>query len=482
MNPLLLIDFYKADHRSQYPKGTELVYSNFTPRKSRVPGNKHLVFFGLQALLQKYFVEDMQRHFFGRDHDEVVGEYKSFMDRTMGPGVIGTEHISDLWKLGYLPLVIKALPEGSVVPMQTPVLTLYNTDKRFAWLTNYFETLISAELWKPCTSATSAWLFRRTFDHYCRLTGGDASFVPFQGHDFALRGMSGIADGCSSGAGHLLSFTGTDTAPAILWLEKYYDADGLVGTSVPATEHSVMSADDEWSVFDRLLSEVYPKGIVSIVSDTYDFWKVVTEYLPSRKALIMGRDGKLVIRPDTGMPHKIICGDLESSCEIEKKGLIHCLDDVFGSTVTPLGYRQLDPHIGAIYGDSIDLAEQDKILLGLMKKGYASTNVVLGIGSFTYQFVTRDTYGFACKATYCEVNGEGRNIFKSPKTGAWKKSHKGLLRINDDLTVSEQVSWEEENGGLLETVFANGRLMHIDTLQEIRERLASYSEEYLATR
>ena len=476
MNPLLLIDFYKADHRSQYPKGTELVYSNFTPRKSRVAGNEHMVFFGLQYFLVKYFINGMALSFFARDRDSVMHEYKNIMDDALGEGAVSVEHIGALYDLGYLPLQVNAIPEGTPVPMQTPVLTMWNTHPEFAWLTNYFESLMSNVLWKPCTSATTAWLFRKEFDYYCGKTGGDPAFVDWQGHDFAFRGMSGVEDSQTSGAGHLLSFKGTDTLAAILMLESYYGGNPEnfgIGGSVRATEHSVMSADDEIATFDRLLFETYPTGIVSIVSDTYDFWKIITEYLPSRKDRIMARDGKLVIRPDTGTPHKVLCGDREATAECEKKGLVACLYDTFGGTLTDKGFKQLDQHIGAIYGDSISLDEQYLILKRLSLHGFASTNVVLGIGSFAYQYVTRDTYGIACKATYCEVNGQGRDIFKNPKTGAWKKSHKGLLRVNEDLSVSEQVTWEQQ-GGVLQPVFRNGKLLRFETLEQIRTRLATY--------
>jgi nicotinamide phosphoribosyltransferase len=192
---------------------------------------------------------------------------------------------------------------------------------------------------------------------------------------------------CMSRAGHLLSFTGTDTIPAIDWLEKYYNADSdkeMIGGSVPATEHSVQCAggkEDEQETYRRLITEVYPKGIVSVVSDTWDFWNVVTVILPNLKKEIMARDGKLVIRPDSGDPVKIIVGDPEAvDGSPEHKGLIRCLWDTFGGTLSPTGFKMLDPHIGAIYGDSITLDRQWKILSGLAKKGFASSNVVLGIG------------------------------------------------------------------------------------------------------
>lgn len=227
----------------------------------------------------------------------------------------------------------------------------------------------------------------------------------------------------------------------------------------------------ETRLIKRLITETYPKGIVSLVCDSYDFWGVVTKILPTLKQEILARDGKVVVRPDTGTPHKVICGDLEATSEVEKKGLIRCLHDEFGGTVNDRGYNVLNPKVGAIYGDSIDLREQMKILSGLKNNGFSTDNIVLGIGSFTYQYVTRDTFGFVCKATNCTVNGVDRAIFKNPKTGAWKKSHKGLLRVNSDLTVTENCTREQEAGGLLQTVFKDGKLLVDQKFEDIRTRV-----------
>lgn len=474
-NPIFAIDGYKADHRSQYPKGTNLVYSNFTPRVSRVKGVDKMVFFGLQYLLKEYFIERFQREFFFQPKGKVLKEYQDLMDCYLGPKAITVDHIGELWDYGKLPIVVKALPEGTAVPMGTPCMVLYNSDPRFFWLVNYLETLISSVLWKGSTSATTANEFRKNFAYYADASGGDMKMVPWQGHDFSFRGMSCTEDACLSGAAHLLSFTGTDTIPAILFLEKYYNANRhkeLIGGSVPATEHSVMSAggdDNEFLTYKRLINEVYPNGIVSVVSDTWDFWNVVTDFLPRLKDDIMRRNGKLVIRPDSGVPHKIICGDPDATSEPEKKGLVRCLWDIFGGT-KGFAHRQLDPHIGFIYGDSINLEEQVRILSGLTRSGFSTTCGVLGIGSYTYQYVTRDTYGTVCKATYCEVDGQPREIFKAPKTGGWKKSHRGLLRVNPDLTTYQQVSWAEEGGELTE-VFRDGIITREASLSEIRARI-----------
>ena len=490
INPLMLIDFYKADHRRQYPEGTELVYSNFTPRKSRLEGNENLVFFGLQYFIKEYLVKQWNEGFFNVPKEKIVADYKRRMDNALGKDSIPVEHIAELHDLGYLPLVVKGLPEGTIVSPKIPVVTVYNTQPKFFWLTNYLESLMSAILWKPSTSATTAFQYRKTFDAYARHTVGDMNidFVYWQGHDFSFRGMSGIEDACISAAGHLLSFYGTDSVPAIDFHELYYNADSdkeLVGGSVPATEHSVMcmgTKDNEIGTFERLITELYPKGIVSIVSDTWDFWKVITEFLPELKSKILARDGKVVIRPDSGDPVKIIVGDKDATPgSPEYKGAIECMWEIFGGTMTDKGYKLLDSHIGLIYGDSITLQRQKAILEGLKEKGFASFNVVLGIGSYTYEYVTRDTYGFAMKATYGEVHGEGRNIFKDPKTDdGTKKSAKGLLAVHltdGKLKLKDECSWEEEKQGLLQTVFENGKVVNEQSLAQIRERMVKELEK-----
>lgn len=307
MNPIFYIDFYKVGHVSQYPPGITKVYSNWTPRGSRT-AEKEVVHFGLQYFIKHYLQHEFSSEFFCRPLEGILSQYREVISATLGDKNPRTDHIEALHRRGYLPIKIYSLPEGSLVPLRTPALVIVNTEDEFYWLPNYLETLMSSCLWMPSTSATTARAYRRIFLKYAREFGeSDLGFVDWQGHDFSLRGMAGMEAGILSGMGHLTVFSGTDTVPAIMAAHQYYDAGLNSGGSVPATEHSVMCAgsqESEFETFKRLITEVYPTGIVSIVSDTWSLWNVLTNYLPRLRDIILARDGKIVIRPD--------CYDTES--------------------------------------------------------------------------------------------------------------------------------------------------------------------------
>jgi nicotinamide phosphoribosyltransferase len=478
MNPLLTTDFYKIGHVNQYPEGTELVYSNLTPRKSLIKGVNEIVVFGVAETvidLQKFF----DRNFFARPLEEVISEYKEVISQTLGESNANTAHIEELWNYRKLPLEFLALPEGTIAPIGTPILTFWNTHSQFYWVTNFVETMLSAMVWHGITSATIAREYRRMLTKAAKRTSDMLDFVDYQAHDFSMRGHTNIASAQISGAGHLLSFKGTDTIPAILLLKQMDSTGSLsyadIGGSVPATEHSVMcmgGMETEEQTFERLLTKVYPSGILSVVSDTWDLWNVLTVTLPKLKDVIKNRDGKLVIRPDSGDPVKILCGDDEAPIGSPAyEGVISLLYKTFGGEVNSKGYIQLDSHIGTIYGDSITLERCSKICELLEKKGFASTNVVFGIGSFTYQYVTRDTFGFAVKSTYGIINGKGVDIFKNPVTdNGTKKSRKGLLKVNNDFSVTEGVSWNETFKGLLKPIESKF------DLKKIRQKVQSFAE------
>lgn len=518
-------DVYKEFHsRAYHPDVTE-VYANYTSRSgklSNIENNDKVAFVGLQYFIKSYLQEEWNE-FFRLDKKTAVATHKRIMSSMLGY-TVDVKYLEDLHDLGYLPLKIKALPEGSLVPYLVPPITIVNTKAGFQWLTNMIETVLSCENWPIQTSATTSVAYFKVFKEFANKTGLPQDFVPFQGHDFSFRGMFGKHAAAMSGFGHLASgLVGTDTIPAVLFAEKYYGAnvdEELVGCSVDATEHSVTCSwimEGEIEFFKYLMKEQSPKGILSVVSDTWDFWTLVTDYLPQLKEDIMARDGTLVIRPDSGDPVKILTGynaspvsdycelfqtqkeaeqaviqkgyeayrfngeyfGLENSSSIklmdcEVKGLIECLWDIFGGTTTSQGYKLLDDHIGAIYGDAITLTRQRQILQRLMDKGFAS-KVVLGIGSYSYQYVTRDTHGSAVKATSVVKKGQRVAIFKDPKTDSKKKSSKGLLkveRVNGELTLFDNVSEQEEQQGLLEVIFEDGKLLKETTLNEIRTVIA----------
>ena len=400
---ILLTDGYKLDHRRQYPENTEYVYSNWTPRSCHYypEATEGAVVFGIQYFIKEYLMKQFQQDFFNKPKDVAVAEFKRRVDTFLGPNNVGTKHIEELHDLGYLPIRIKVLPEGTLCPIRVPALTFINTHPDFFWLTNYFETLISTTLWLPMTSATTARLYKKELIRHARKTGFKDVDLNFLIHDFSMRGMAGVEAAIMSGMGHMTSFCGSETIPAIAGLEEYYNADAdkeLIAATIPATEHSVMCAggkEDELETFRRLITEVYPTGFVSIVSDTWDFWKVMTEYLPKLKDEILARDGRLVI--------------------------------------------------------------------------------VLGVGSYTYQYKSRDSLGFAMKATWCQVNGEGREIFKDPKTDdGTKKSLKGLICVQSDgdrYIAEDQVTKEQEDKSCLQTVFEDGKLVKEWSLRQIRDNV-----------
>ncbi|ARM69254.1 nicotinamide phosphoribosyl transferase [Staphylococcus phage vB_Sau_Clo6] len=790
LNPTLMCDFYKLSHREQYPEGTEIVYSTLVPRSNKYyEHSDNIVVFGIQSLVKKYFIDMFNREFFNRPKKEVINEYKRTVKFTLGHENPDAKHLEQLHDLGYLPIDVRALKEGTVVHPNTPVMTIENTHSDFFWLTNYLETIISTQTWQAMTSATLAYDMRKMLDKYALETVGNIEAVDFQGHDFSMRGMSSLETAQLSSAGHAISFKGSDTVPVVEFLESYYNADvekEIVVASIPATEHSVMCANgdyetmDEYETYKRMLTEIYPTGVFSIVSDTWDFWGNMTKTLPRLKDIIMERDGKVVIRPDcydeetevytnngwkyfkdlskddlvaqvldneeyeftkplkyvneyykgnmhhfkdhygkvdllvtpnhrmileqndkekvvfaedmkekgnysqkmarsakaketgkiltpieklkiafqadgsfvtkqpnnirfsfskqrkmerlediisqcnlevraynlsddsveyhikvpneefkkdfswvdtenlsyqwcidfieelsywdstrrsdnrfkfdttvkevadvvfdiglsagygvykvesaddrkehfsdihtlhimkdnkvggqswtntteeyegniycvqvptgrllvkrnkctmvcgnSGDPVKIICGDPDADTEHERKGAVEVLWDTFGGTETEKGYKVLDEHVGLIYGDSINYERAQQICEGLKEKGFASINVVLGVGSFSYQFNTRDTHGFAIKATYAKIKNEEKLIYKNPKTDSGKRSHKGRVAVYKDGSWEDNLNlhqWlNKQNLNQLERVFEDGKLYRDQSLSEIRE-------------
>lgn len=537
--PTMQKDIYKAFHLHAYHPEVSRVYANFVSRSDKYSNTDldFTVFVGLQGFIIDYLINEWQEGFFSaKTEDHAVFQHGRIISAMLGYKY-STEHFRQLYRLGYLPLHIKALPEGTFVPYQVSPVTIVNTVEGFQWLTNMIETAFSADNWYVQTSATTATAYYLQFLRYARKTGLDEEFAKFQGHDFSFRGLAGRGAAPLAGFGHLSSgFVGTDTIPAVIAAEEYYGANvdnELVGCSVNATEHSVTCSwqeEGELEFYRYLMHSVAPTGILSLVFDTWDFWNGVTNILPELREEILARVGTVVIRPDSGDPVKILTGyfihetglentSLFNIChyddgspnkdaykignkyyivepyetgwttdftfteisEYEVKGLIECLWDIFGGSITDKGYKLLNDKIGAIYGDSITLERQEQILSRLEKKGFAS-KVVLGIGSYTYQYVTRDTHGSAIKATDVVKNGQHVAIAKEPKTDVGKKSAKGLLRIDNidgKLVQFDQQTPDQEEQGLLETVFIDGRLVRRTTLNEIRQRIREQLENYI---
>lgn len=528
LETILLTDGYKLDHRRQYPEGTEYVYATFIPRTNQwyPEAYEGSVVFGIQYFIKKYLVEEFTNNFFNLPLQDILDAYDRRIKTFLGQDAfdaIGHKHIEELHNLGYLPIRIKALKEGTLCPLGVPVLSIINTHPDFFWLPNYLETLLSTTLWLPMTSATTARLSKKALVEHAIKTGFSNDNLGFLCHDFSMRGMAGVESAIMSGMAHLTSWNGSETLPAIAALEEYYNANAeheLLAATVPATEHSVMEAgskESEIETYKRLLTQVYPKGFVSIVSDTWDYWNVITNYLPQLKDIIMSRDGRFVIRPDSGDPVDIICGvdpndcinlgdnniyyikgygkmggvdqeitynklrrdeDFKNKCiitETEFKGTYEILWDIFGGTVNQKGFKVLDTHIGMIYGDAIILERQKEIYRRLENKGFAATNIVLGYGSYSYiGKVSRDSLSWAVKSSWCQINGEGKIIFKEPKTASWKKSLKGLCKViykDNKYIVQDQVTQEEENSGCLEVVFENGNIFNPTCLQNIRKNV-----------
>ena len=602
INSLYLSDGYKVGHKAMLAPGTTKLYGTWIPRSTKhaPKGITKIVSFG-QQLVWKWLHDEFEENFFMNNYRtnpftkekmEVPGlkekalQFIKDMSLYLGMEYDG-KHFEELWDLGYLPIKVKALPEGIETNPNIPHMTFVNTVDGFAWLTLYLETIVSALAWKPSTAATIAKLYRRQAEEWVKKTDpSNLGLVDFMCHDFSARGLDPMSQ-YLIGLGHATSFKGSDTLPVIPAARYFYGVkeDEMPIGSVNASEHSVsttkiFTVGEQQMIGDWL--KIFSKGILSVVSDTFDLWKLITEYLPANKEAIMARDGKLVIRPDSGDPVDILCGvsrkykdlstyfpegdvlpeyfedslleevredtphgergvteyeniyiikgklykakihniswnrydkqyyyiDMFEKAKItleelewkpSDKGVIELLWDIFGGTTNEQGYKVLDPHIGAIYGDSITPERQLEIYRRLAAKGFAATNIVLGIGSFTYQYNTRDTLGFAAKGAWFEVKDTSKcncghtiecdcikeyNIYKDPVTDdGIKKSLKGLLRVdyvndygqkNPEIKVFTEQTHLQESTGLLQLIYEDGKFYNQTSLTEIREKLNEY--------
>jgi nicotinamide phosphoribosyltransferase len=547
-NALYYVDAYKVGHKAMLAPGTTRLYGNWIPRsvKHAPKGVSKVVSFG-QQLTWKWLHDIFQENFFNLPKEEAMQFGKDMSMMLMIP--YNDAHFGDLYELGYLPMRVKSLPEGIETNPNIVHMSFINTVDGFAWLVLYLETIVSSLAWKPATAATIALQYRRNLTEWVMKTDpANAWLIPYLAHDFSARGLN-PHDMVAVGLGHATSFRGSDTIITIPAARYYYGEpmNEVVINSVNASEHSVTctgifyyegklrkglanEAIEEYYSFDapcegsvedpdyKAIAEWmnlrdwlkrFPIGILSVVSDTFDLWKLITYILPRLKDQIMAREGKLVIRPDSGDPVDIICGngfdENGKSLEIhpivlpyhdnkslnEWKGVIELLWDIFGGTINKQGYKVLDPHIGAIYGDSINLERQLAIYERLAAKGFACTNIVLGVGSFTYQFNTRDTMGYAAKGAWFEGKQVGQShfhdeseidirieydIYKDPITDdGTKKSLKGRCAVHQDENgeyyVKVQCTEQEENEGLLQVIYEDGKFYNQITLTEVRANL-----------
>lgn len=553
---VFMSDMYKFGHLFLFPKNTTYAYSTLTPRNNAYfKHSDKMVVFGYEMFAHRYLVEHYNKNFFELPLETVLEQYKYVIGSALGDEMAETAHIKQLHELGYLPIRVKALPEGTLVPMGVPVLTIDNTHKDFAWLTNFLETLMISETFVTATVATMALELKKVAMKYSLETCDNNFHIPYQCHDFSERGQHGNGAAQLSGIGHLTSFVGSDTVQAAIMAHNYYGADlqsDNILKSVLASEHAVMQSygkENEYHTYQELINR-FPNGILSLVSDTWDYYAVLTEILPFLKNEIMARNGKLVIRPDSGNPIDIIAGtdyevidDLNvldvftnpnstetqkkvalgkyfskfnnrngkahkdfvigstlfstdiwvDSCSIgveigditaqlltpEHKGSLQLLWETFGGAINDAGYRVLDDSIGLLYGEGITVDTMGEILERMKNKGFASSNIVFGVGAYVYSVaISRDTFGQAVKSQLVVVDGEERQTFKAPKTDSKKKSLKGRVAVflnqNDEYYVEDGYGrYENKDGDQLRIIFQDGELYNKTPFKVIRKRIES---------
>jgi nicotinamide phosphoribosyltransferase len=483
---VLLTDFYKQCHAEQYDPSVTKVVSYYVPRKTRISEFDKVVVFGIQAFIKEYLIEYMNENFFNRSKEEVLLEYESVIAATMGTDRVNSEKIEKLYDLGYLPIEICALPEGYKIGMNVPCIEISNTHPDFAWCTNFIETIMLSELWYPMCVATAVTKYRDIVNKYYDKTSCISGRSAIS--EFGFRSLIGLHGAIKASSAFLLSFNKTATIPGIMYVSKYYNTPvQMVGGGMASTEHSVMCSSamidgSEIPSIKRLLTEVYPKGSFSMVCDSYDYWNVVDTILPSLKEEIVSRDGTLFVRGDSGDPVEIVTETVFS------------LWDTFGGTINEKGYKVLDPHIRAIYGDGITQNRAEQIYKILEEKGFSAENVALGAGGFSMlsymdaegnvHMFSRDTFNVAIKCSYVETTVEGVvtpiKVFKDPKTDSgMKKSHKGCCAVfynhvtkefdcDDNMTLKEAHS---DPFNLLRPIFKDGKMIEETNFSEIRRTL-----------
>ena len=442
-NIILSTDSYKVTHWKQYPPKTEKVYSYFESRGGQFDGT---VFFGLQYLMDRYLTE-------GVWPAQVTEAAELYAKHFGSPDLFNKEGWDYIARRGFLPIEIKAVPEGIRVPTHNVLMTIENTDPKVPWLTNFIETLL-VQTWYPTTVATLSWETRKLILKYLTETG-NPELIDFKLHDFGFRGATTLEAAGIGGCAHLVNFLGTDTVPALGVARDYYGAD-MAGFSVPASEHSTMTAwgrEHEVDAFRNMIEQYGDQPFYSVVSDSYDLFKAARSlWGGALKSQVLGAGGTLVVRPDSGVPSVIV------------PQLLQVLGEQFGFQVNYKGFRVLNPKVRIIQGDGMDINSIEQTLSSMMMQGWSADNVTFGMGGGLLQKVNRDTQKFAFKCSSAVVDGIERDVFKEPATDNGKVSKKGRLGLTAELkTVSE------DDNELLETVFLNGEIIKRYTLDEIRE-------------
>ncbi|KAK9528418.1 hypothetical protein VZT92_012580 [Zoarces viviparus] len=465
-NFLLATDSYKITHYKQYPPNVSNIYSYFECRRKKGSQFSEVVFFGLQYLLKKYLIGQVVT-------EEKIQEAKLFYQMHFKQDVFDEESWRKILEKydGRLPIRIKAIPEGRIIPRGNVLFTVENTDPDFYWLTNYIETML-VQMWYPITVATISREFKKILAKHLKATSGSLEGLDLKLHDFGYRGVSSQESAALGGAAHLVNFCSTDTVAGLLMAQRYYSCP-MAGFSIPAAEHSTIISwgrSREKEAFERLL-EQFSSGPVSVVSDSYDIFNACKNIWGDKlKERVMERsqDSCLVIRPDSGDP-------AETLIEV-----IKILEECFGCSLNSMGYKVLPSYLRIIQGDGIDLSSVDEILQKLTDEGWSAENVLFGCGSALLQKLNRDTLNCAFKCSYVESNGKGMDVYKQPVTDPSKGSKRGRLslRRNSDgflETIERGAGKPDED--LLVTVFENGSLVRDYSLEEIRKNARLRDEE-----
>mmetsp|Transcript_62784 Transcript_62784/g.175494 ORF Transcript_62784/g.175494 Transcript_62784/m.175494 type:complete len:475 (-) Transcript_62784:258-1682(-) len=460
-NIVLMSDSYKISHYKQYPQGTEYVYSYFESRGCDNAGWDSVCFFGLQYFLKRYMVGEVVTQ---EKIEEAAELYAAHFSDDKMFFREGWEHIAKNCG-GKLPVEIKCVPEGMVIPNKTVLFTMVNTDPKCYWLTNFLETLL-VQVWYPMTVCTNSRFQKLSIYEYMKKTGNTQWAPPngvgFKLHDFGFRGVSSVESAATGGVAHLVNFLGTDTMSAVVCAREFY-GEPTAGFSIPASEHSTITSwgrEGECNAMKNML-EKYPKGIVACVSDSYNIFKACEDYWGGElKSMIEQREGMLVVRPDSGELPDIVLQVLEK------------LEGRFGSTKTPTGHKLLPPCIRVIQGDGIDIKSLDMILKAMTDKGWAADNLAFGSGGALLQKLHRDTQKVAFKCSFAVVNGEGVDVVKDPITDPGKKSKKGrlTLELQDGKWVTTVEGQGDASKDQLVTVFKDGVLLVDAKFATIRER------------